>query len=102
MSETYEGSSSCGAIRYQLVAQPITFYACHCTGCATRLFGEPARDPDLFVLRPGTLDDPGTFDPIGYIWTGSARPWVSIPDSGVRCEGQPDDSRPWLRAWRDR
>lgn len=73
-----------------------------CASCATRLWGEPRAFPELCVLRPGTLDDPSVFEPVGHIWTGSACSWVTIPDDGVLYEGQPDDYRPLLRAWRDR
>jgi len=149
MDEVHEGGCLCGAIRYRLVGEPLTFYACHCTDCqrqtgsafglsmfvertalellqggpkgfevtmpdgrvkrgrfcstcATRLWGEPLRYPDLRVLRPGTLDDPSAFDPIGHIWTDSARPGLTISEADVHYPGQPDDAGPLLRAWRDR
>ena len=143
------GGCLCGAVRYRLIGDPVTFYACHCTDCqrqtgsafglsmivreqdlelvqgepkrfeatmadgrvkrgrycgqcAARLWGEPAALPGLRVLRPGTLDDPGAFTPIGHIWTRSARDWVPIPDDAVLFEGQPEDPMPLVRAWKGR
>jgi hypothetical protein len=31
-----EGGCVCGAVRYRLTGNPLTFYACHCTRCQTR------------------------------------------------------------------
>ena len=31
-----EGSCLCGAVRYQLLRDPLTVYACHCTDCQRR------------------------------------------------------------------
>lgn len=73
----------------------------HCVGCATRLWGEPVRFPQLLVLRPGTLDQPETYTPYGDIWTASARSWVGFT-GGPRFERQPEDPLALSRAWRDR
>jgi len=32
----YTGGCVCGATRYRLTAEPLTFYACHCTDCQKR------------------------------------------------------------------
>ncbi len=29
------GGCLCGAVRYEIVADPVTLYACHCTDCQT-------------------------------------------------------------------
>lgn len=149
MTISRPGGCLCGAIRYRLTGDPVTFYACHCSdcqrqtgsafglsmivrredvvleqgepqrfeipmpdgrikrgrfcaACATRIWGEPVALPDLYVLRPGTLDDPGAFEPVGHIWTRSALGWVPIPEDSVLFEGQPDDPMPLVRAWRSR
>ena len=39
MSPPYRGSCLCGKIRFQLNAEPITLYACHCTDCQRRSGG---------------------------------------------------------------
>jgi hypothetical protein len=39
MSPPYLGHCLCGRIRFQLTAEPLTFYACHCTDCQRRSGG---------------------------------------------------------------
>ena len=72
-----------------------------CGACATRLWGEPVKFPQLLVLRPGTLDDPGAHEPHGDIWTSSARPWSSRT-AGPGFERQPEDPLALVRAWQAR
>ena len=36
MSPPYRGHCLCGQIKFQLSAEPLTFYACHCTDCQRR------------------------------------------------------------------
>jgi len=69
-----------------------------CADCAARVWGEPPKFPQLFVLRPGTFDAPVALPPFGDIWTASARTWVSFTD-GPAFEGQPDDPLALVRAW---
>jgi hypothetical protein len=33
MPVPYEGKCACGAIRYRINAEPLTYYICHCTDC---------------------------------------------------------------------
>lgn len=33
MPAPYSGGCQCGAIRYELSEEPLTVYACHCSGC---------------------------------------------------------------------
>ena len=39
MSPPFLGNCLCGQIKFQLTAEPITFYACHCTDCQRRSGG---------------------------------------------------------------
>lgn len=39
MSPPYPGHCLCGQIQFQLTAEPLTFYACHCTDCQRRSGG---------------------------------------------------------------
>ena len=36
MSAPYPGRCLCGAVRYRVNDEPVTFYACHCTDCQKR------------------------------------------------------------------
>lgn len=36
MPAPYTGQCLCGAIRYRLTGEPLTYYACHCTDCQRR------------------------------------------------------------------
>ena len=62
-----------------------------CAECSGQLWGEPLNFPQLAVIQPGTLDDTNWLRPIGHIWTGSAQPWVSLPEGPLNFPGQPED-----------
>lgn len=36
MSAPYSGGCQCGAVRYEVTAEPTVIYACHCTDCQTQ------------------------------------------------------------------
>lgn len=71
-----------------------------CARCATRLWSEPAKHPELAVLRPGTLDDTSWLEPVAHIWTRSAQPWYAFPEGVARYETQPADMRELVALWR--
>lgn len=73
-----------------------------CGSCATRLWSEPLKFPQVVTLRPGGLDDTSWLQPIGHIWTRSAQPWVSIPADTLSYENQPEDYTALIQAWRER
>ena len=62
-----------------------------CERCATRLWGEPLRIPQVRILRPGGLDDRSDLVPDAHAWTRSKQSWVVIPEGARRFEGQPSD-----------
>jgi hypothetical protein len=72
-----------------------------CTGCGVRLVHEPARDPALVNLKPGTLDDPGWLRPVAHLWLERAQPWVPVPDDVLRYRTQPDDFAPLAARFRE-
>src|SRR5712691_11511390 len=39
MPAPYFGSCLCGRVQFQLLAEPLTYYACHCTDCQRRTGG---------------------------------------------------------------
>ena len=73
-----------------------------CGQCGVRLWSEPARFPELAVLRPATLDDPKQFTPVLHMWTQSALPWVGIPEGAARYERQVGGIDELARLWRER
>jgi hypothetical protein len=73
-----------------------------CAVCGTRLYHNPHSNPQVTVVKPGTLDDTSWFDPVGHIWTRSAQPWVDIPAGTVNYEVQPPDLSKLIEAWKGR
>lgn len=61
----------------------------YCTACGTRLFHEPARNPGIINVKPGTLDDTAWLQPVGHLWLGSAQKWFVPPESTLSYQGQP-------------
>jgi hypothetical protein len=149
MPAPYRGTCLCGRIEFELLADPLTFYVCHCTDCQrrtggaalpvmwvrrrdirvvsgepvlhvfdlrngkqrrsrlcaqcdTRLWAEPADKPDIAILRPGTLLDQSTFEPIAHLYVRSKQPWFSIPNDAVQFETQPAHPDELIRLWRQR
>jgi len=71
-----------------------------CAACSTWLWGEPARLPQVVILRPGTLRDRSWLDPVAHIWVSSAQPWVRIPEGALVFQKQPPDDLELVRAWK--
>lgn len=146
MPAPYEGGCQCGAIRYDLKAEPLTLYVCHCTecqkqsssafgmsmtvfrsdvnitkgtpeifsrpasgahsvectycaACGSRLFHATTRRPDHMNIKPGTLDDTRWLKPVAHVWTGSAQPWVAIPEGALVFPAQPPSHDPLIAAY---
>jgi hypothetical protein len=49
MPAPYPGTCLCGQVRFELLAEPLTFYVCHCTDCQRRTGG--AALPVMWVHR---------------------------------------------------
>jgi hypothetical protein len=73
-----------------------------CNRCATHLWSEPVRFPQILNVEPGTLDDTSWLRPVAHMWTRSAQPWVVIPPDTLAFEGQPADAMALVNAWWDR
>ena len=73
-----------------------------CPACATQLWGISGRNPDVLVIRPGTLDDQSGLEPVAHIWTSSKRPWVTIPAGAAAFDRQPEDPTVLARLWKER
>ena len=49
-----------------------------CSACGSPLFSELSANPEIFVIKAGTLDDPSWLRPAAHIWTESAQPWAEL------------------------
>jgi hypothetical protein len=76
-------------------------YQRNCAKCGIRLWSEPAKHPEIAVLRPGSLDDAKSFTPVAHIWMRSAHPWVRVPEGVARFEQQAGFEE-LARLWRER
>lgn len=74
-------------------------YCLYCGDCGVRLWHNPERNPQVTILKPGTLDDTSWLVPVGHIWTRSAQPWFEIPQDSVNYEVQPPDLSRLIEAW---
>ncbi len=69
MEPPYTGGCQCGAVRYEITAEPLTLYACHCTDCqkqSASAFGM------TFRIKDESLE----------ITKGTTREWHTVADSG--------------------
>jgi hypothetical protein len=71
-----------------------------CGECGVRLVHHPERNPQVSIVKPGTLDDTSWLKPVGHIWTRSAQSWFDIPDEAVNYDAQPPDLSRLIDAWR--
>jgi hypothetical protein len=51
-----------------------------CADCGSPLFSVLGSNPDLWVIKAGSLDDPSWLVPSMNIWIDSAVPWAHIAD----------------------
>ncbi len=73
-----------------------------CGECGVRLLHNPERNPQVSIVKPGTLDDTSWLKPVGHVWTRSAQSWFDIPDDAVNYDAQPPDQSRLIEAWRAR
>lgn len=95
-----EGGCQCGAVRYRLVASPLTVYNCHCKDCqrfsgAAWSMSMIVRDAD-FELLSGELArydrkaDSGNVIAMhfcahchGWVWNAPAQPGIKVARAGT-------------------
>ncbi len=53
---------------------------CFCENCGSHVFAYQERDPEIIILRLGTIDDLGPLTPVAHIWVSHRAPWYSIRD----------------------
>jgi hypothetical protein len=109
MAAPYTGGCLCGANRYRLAAEPLTFYACHCTDCQRQTgssFGLSMIVPrPALELLQGEPSEYRVDLPDGRRWHGrfcgacSTRLWsepIKFPQVATLRPGTLDDTS-WLR-----
>lgn len=79
----------------QLEGQGVRSIAHVCPDCLTRLFNRNPLWPDLAIMRAGTLERSSEFVPALHIFTRSAQPWISFPESAVTLTEQPTTPDEW-------
>jgi hypothetical protein len=107
--QPYSGGCLCGAVRYQVRAEPFTIYCCHCTDCQRRTgsaFAISMIVPRgaLMLMRGAPVEIKTTLAD-GRVKTGkscavcSVRLWgepVKVPDIAIVQPGTLDDTS-WIR-----
>ena len=64
-----------------------------CSKCGSPIVTLLAEQPELAVIKAGTLNDRSWLSPTLEIWCDSARPWLApIETGGRRARGLPADS----------
>ena len=135
MSTAYTGGCACGAIRYEISAEPVAMVDCQCrqcqresgTGHASHLTfraaevevkgkaatwdmigdggtkkrrafcpncGSPVYMifpdmPDIFIVKPASLDDPSRYKPQFVTWHAAANTWDYLDPAVPKFERMP-------------
>lgn len=71
-----------------------------CATCGTRLFHQVAGQSKVMSVKPGTLRNTQSLDPVAHIWTGSTQSWVNIPEGILEYTYDPPDFEAIFVAWR--
>jgi ADP-ribosyl-[dinitrogen reductase] hydrolase len=53
---------------------------CFCGNCGSHLFAYYEQDPEIIVLRLGTVDELEAIRPVAHIWVSEKAPWYSLCD----------------------
>lgn len=56
--------------------KPIT--GVFCPECGVRIYNIPSYDQDVYLLKPGTLDDTAGVRPERMVWARRKQPWLEI------------------------
>ncbi|MDA0338427.1 MAG: GFA family protein, partial [Proteobacteria bacterium] len=51
-----------------------------CGNCGSPLFSELEAQPGMWIIKAGSLDDPGWLKPVMHIRCGSGQPWAPSDD----------------------
>jgi hypothetical protein len=53
---------------------------CFCPECGTRIYHEPSYLQGVVNVKPGTLDDTSSIQPMAQWWTSSKQRWLVLAD----------------------
>jgi hypothetical protein len=67
-----------------------TLHRYFCGDCGSGVYSQRETNPEMVVVRAGTLDNPPDMKITAHIWTGSKRPWAYIDPACQQHPGQPD------------
>ena len=70
-----------------------TLHRYFCGDCGSGIYSQREANPEMVVVRAGTLDDAPDMKITGHIWTKSARNWAHIDAGSMQHPGQPDAPR---------
>ncbi|NRB38654.1 MAG: GFA family protein [Pseudomonadales bacterium] len=62
-----------------------------CADCGNRIYHHSTGSPDIYRVKPGTLEDTRIIKPDVHVWTRSKQDWVKIPDDILQYETQPEN-----------
>ena len=65
-----------------------------CSNCGTPMFEVLELEPDIRLVKVGTLDDPGGLKIDATVWTVSAQPWAHIDRTTQLFERNPIPADP--------
>jgi hypothetical protein len=135
MHQSYTGGCACGAVRYDIIGEPVSMLDCQCRQCqrssgtghqshltfvgarvetegttghwqsvgdgGTRkqrdfcpICGAPVfmtfpDMPDVFIVTPASLDDPGRYHPRFVTWISAGHAWDHIDPALSKFEKMP-------------
>ena len=69
-----------------------------CPDCATAVWSDYGRRPELRFVRVTTLDDPTAIEPDVHIFTRSKLPWLELPRGAAAFEVYYDMKTQWPAA----
>jgi hypothetical protein len=71
----------------QVVDSGRTLTRSFCGTCGSQLFSQRDTNPEMMVVKSGTLDDRHDLKIVMDIWTGSANPWLHRDENVPQHEG---------------
>jgi hypothetical protein len=60
-----------------------------CTTCASPIYGTSTGNPNAVVIRAGSMDDPGKFEPKAVLFVGRGHPWDTVDPELKTFPGMP-------------